>query len=36
MTAFPDLIVKMDDLEGAGEGYIYRWTLTGTKFIDGH
>lgn len=32
MTAFPDLVVRMDTLEGIfGVGAIYRWTLTGTS-----
>ena len=31
MTAFPDMIVKMDDLRQDGNGLIYRWTLTGTN-----
>ena len=31
MTAFPDLVVVMDELEMDGELAIYRWTLTGTN-----
>jgi len=31
MTAFPDLIVRMDDLDQEGETFIYRWTLLGTN-----
>jgi hypothetical protein len=31
MTAFPDLVVKMDTLEIQGAHAIYRWTLTGTN-----
>jgi ketosteroid isomerase-like protein len=31
MSAFPDMVVEMDALERRGEGYIYRWTLTGTN-----
>ena len=31
MSDFPDLVVEMDALEQAGDGYIYRWTLTGTN-----
>ena len=31
MTAFPDLTVTMDDLEGEGDNFVYRWTLTGTN-----
>ena len=30
MTAFPDLVVKMDRLEVDGGRIIYHWTLTGT------
>jgi hypothetical protein len=30
MSAFPDLVVILDELEPAPEGAIYRWTLTGT------
>jgi hypothetical protein len=29
MSAFPDLVVKMDTLEIQGNPLIYRWTLTG-------
>ena len=31
MTAFPDIIVKMDGLDFEGEHVIFRWTLTGTN-----
>jgi ketosteroid isomerase-like protein len=31
MSAFPDMVVEMDGLEHRGDGYIYRWTLTGTN-----
>ncbi len=31
MSAFPDMVVEMDGLERRGDGYIYRWTLTGTN-----
>jgi uncharacterized protein (TIGR02246 family) len=31
MTAFPDMVVKMDDLHPEGGSYVYRWTLTGTN-----
>lgn len=31
MTAFPDLVVRMDTLEGSGSHAVYRWTLTGTN-----
>ncbi len=31
MTAFPDLVVKMDELSLDGGHVIYRWTLTGTN-----
>jgi len=31
MTAFPDIVVTMDDLVRDGGGYVYRWTLTGTN-----
>jgi len=31
MTAFPDLVVKMDGLSREGGRVIYRWTLTGTN-----
>jgi len=31
MTAFPDMVVAMDAIERAGEGFVYRWTLTGTN-----
>jgi hypothetical protein len=32
MTAFPDMVVKMDGVElQGGERAVYRWTLTGTN-----
>lgn len=31
MTAFPDLVVTMDELDLSGELPIYRWTLEGTN-----
>jgi uncharacterized protein (TIGR02246 family) len=31
MTSFPDMVVTMDDLFVDGNGYVYRWTLTGTN-----
>jgi uncharacterized protein (TIGR02246 family) len=31
MTAFPDLLVAMDDLRVHGEDAEYHWTLTGTN-----
>lgn len=31
MTAFPDMVVAMDALERTGDGFVYRWTLTGTN-----
>jgi SnoaL-like polyketide cyclase len=31
MTAFPDLVVKMDSLTVKGTEITYRWTLTGTN-----
>lgn len=31
MTAFPDMVVAMDDIRGDGTQAIYRWTLTGTN-----
>ena len=30
MTAFPDMVVAMDDVSGEGNLAVYRWTLTGT------
>jgi uncharacterized protein (TIGR02246 family) len=30
MTAFPDLVVKMDNLTVEGPHVVYHWTLTGT------
>jgi uncharacterized protein (TIGR02246 family) len=31
MTAFPDLMIKMDSVDFMGEDITYRWTLTGTN-----
>ena len=31
MTAFPDMVVAMDRVDGEGDHAIYRWTLTGTN-----
>ena len=31
MTAFPDLMVMMDDVVDQGERMIYKWTLVGTN-----
>lgn len=31
MTAFPDMVVAMDDVQGGGPQAVYRWTLTGTN-----
>ena len=31
MTAFPDMVVRMDRLDPAGDGYQYHWTLIGTN-----
>ncbi len=31
MTAFPDLVVVMDNLLDHGDKVIYKWTLTGTN-----
>jgi uncharacterized protein (TIGR02246 family) len=31
MTAFPDMLVTMDDVSGDGDSAVYRWTLTGTN-----
>lgn len=31
MTAFPDLVVKMDSVNKSGADVTYRWTLTGTN-----
>jgi uncharacterized protein (TIGR02246 family) len=31
MTAFPDLVVSMDELVVEGEGATYHWTLRGTN-----
>jgi uncharacterized protein (TIGR02246 family) len=31
MTAFPDMVVAMDEVSSEKDGAIYRWTLTGTN-----
>ena len=31
MSAFPDMIVRMDDLDRDGGRFLFRWTLTGTN-----
>jgi len=31
MSAFPDMVVAMDDLSVDGNRVVYRWTLTGTN-----
>lgn len=31
MTAFPDLVVKMDSVDKSGSDVTYHWTLTGTN-----
>jgi hypothetical protein len=31
MTAFPDLVVRMDSVNKSGTDTIYHWTLTGTN-----
>ena len=31
MTAFPDLVVRMDSVRGVGSGAVYYWTLTGAN-----
>lgn len=31
MTAFPDMVVKMDSLDVQGRHAVYHWTLTGTN-----
>ncbi len=31
MTAFPDMVVAMDDLVDQGNRVLYQWTLTGTN-----
>lgn len=31
MSAFPDMIVRMDAVEADGPGFVYRWTLVGTN-----
>ena len=35
MTAFPDMVVKMDSLSVEGSRITYRWTLTGTNTAPG-
>ena len=35
MTAFPDMIVKMDDLHRESDGFVFRWTLIGTNIGPG-
>jgi hypothetical protein len=31
MTAFPDMVVTMNDVTGEGGHVVFRWTLTGTN-----
>jgi uncharacterized protein (TIGR02246 family) len=31
MTAFPDMVVAMDGVEGDGDRAVFRWTLTGAN-----
>jgi len=31
MTAFPDMVVTMDEVSLSGTGAVYRWTLVGTN-----
>lgn len=31
MTAFPDMVVAMDEISLHGEHAVYRWTMTGTN-----
>jgi len=31
MTAFPDMVVTMNDVAFEGDGAVYRWTLSGTN-----
>jgi hypothetical protein len=31
MTAFPDMVVRMDAVSLDGDHAVYRWTLTGTN-----
>lgn len=31
MTAFPDMVVAMDDLVAEGERFVYKWTLSGAN-----
>jgi hypothetical protein len=35
MTAFPNLVVRMDGATLAGDRAMYRWTLTGTNTCPG-
>jgi predicted ester cyclase len=35
MSAFPDMVVAMDDISADGERAVYRWTLTGTHVGSG-
>ena len=34
MTAFPDMVVKMDGIATERTHAVYRWTLTGTNTVD--
>lgn len=31
MTAFPDMVVTMNEISGQGDQAVFRWTLTGTN-----
>lgn len=31
MSAFPDMVVTMDEVARSGDGYVFHWTLTGTN-----
>ncbi len=31
MSAFPDMVLTMDDIFPVGDQFIYKWTLTGTN-----
>ena len=31
MTAFPDLVLTMDEVGGEGDRAVYRWTFAGTN-----
>ena len=31
MTAFPDMVVEMDELVADGERFVYKWTLSGAN-----